>query len=85
MDPPLHITWNSYVFLSIHSAHMNVDKDHRRRMGIQQQTGGGKPLPLSFPSAIDLLLLKVKAEVKFILEKNREVPKEEYRYSSTLS
>jgi len=30
---------------------------------------GKKPLPLSFPSAMDLLPFKVKAEVKFILEK----------------
>jgi len=38
-------------------------------MGIQQQTERRKPLPLSFPSAIDLLPFKVKTEVKFILEK----------------
>ena len=75
MDPPLHVTWNIYAFLSTHSVHMNVDRDHRRRMGIEQQTETGKPLPLSFPSAMDLLLFKVKAEVPS--RKDREVPKEE--------
>jgi hypothetical protein len=69
MDPPLHINWNSYAFLSTHSVHINVDRDHRRCMGIKQHTERGKPLPLSFPSAMDLLLFKVKAKVKFLLKK----------------